>query len=603
MTEPAEQPNQIEPEPAGPDPVEISPADAQGPDSAGNAAGRRGGGEKNTDKSGQYVRLEAIAGPPIEQIVVTPDAPSVVGRSSNVDRQLPDKTVSRRHFKLLKRGANWLLTDLASRHGTFLNGVRLEAEQPAPINDGDLIRVGPWTLRVIDDADRGTSLPTANDLATTSHRVQRVPVRELRSVAQQRLDLLIECAAGINAATTEAELGERALDAVTRGTGFRRAAFIRQVSAAGDVQVIAAVGPGSDEVNPEAPTHKGATTTHANFTFSRSLINAASGGEIVRMTGESGQNYGESIIRLGISSALCAPIMLGASVEAYLYLDARDSENSVAQDAAAFCQAISRMCGLALANLKRIDLEFKSARLMDELKAAREAQVRLMPPGVGTVGAFDYAMQNKPGRTVAGDLFDVIDLGGGRMALFLGDVMGKGVGAAILMATAQAELRTALSRGDAPDRAVLRANESIAARSAEGEFVTLWLGVLDPEHQRLDFVDAGHGLWLVLRPGQEPETVACEGGILLGISETAEYQTESVEFPPGSRLVVFSDGLVEQRNPENEQFGLERTKAVLGGTGTPRDDVVALARAVRDHAETDALADDLTVASVGYRSS
>jgi sigma-B regulation protein RsbU (phosphoserine phosphatase) len=567
----------------------VSDPGAPGPGGAGPASGRT-------------LRLEAIAGPPIEQLVADPSAPIVVGRSSNVDRQLADKTVSRRHFKLLKRGANWLLTDLSSRHGTFLNGVRLDAEQPAPINDGDLIRVGPWTLRVIDDADRGTSLPTANDLATTSHRVQRVPVRELRSVAQQRLDLLIECAAGINAAMTETELGDRALDAVTRGTGFRRAAFIRQVSAAGDVQVIAAIGPGSDEVSPEDPTHKGAGA-HTGFSFSRSLINAASGGEIVRMTGESGQNYGESIIRLGISSALCAPIMLGASVEAYIYLDARGSESTIAQDAAAFCQAISRMCGLALANLKRIELELKSTRLMEELKAAREAQVRLMPDAVGTVGAFDYAMQNKPGRTVAGDLFDVVDLGGDRLAVFLGDVMGKGVGAAILMATAQAELRTALSRGDSPDEAVRRANASIAARSAEGEFVSLWLGVLDPERQRLDFVDAGHGLWLLLPKGGEPETVECEGGLLLGITDGADYRTESVPFAPGSRLIVFSDGLVEQRDPDNEQFGLDRAKAVLGGTSAPRDDVVALARAVRDHAETDALADDLTVASVAYRTS
>ncbi|MBZ0171530.1 MAG: FHA domain-containing protein, partial [Phycisphaerales bacterium] len=91
------------------------------------------------------LRLEAIAGPPIDQVVVHPGAPAVIGRSSNVDRQLADKTVSRRHCRVLKRGTNWLLTDLNSRHGTFLNGVRLEPEQPAPLNDGDLVRVGPWT--------------------------------------------------------------------------------------------------------------------------------------------------------------------------------------------------------------------------------------------------------------------------------------------------------------------------------------------------------------------------------------------------------------------------------------------------------------------------
>lgn len=546
------------------------------------------------------LRLEAIAGPPIDQVVVHPDAPVVIGRSSNADRQLADKTISRRHCRVLKRGSNWLLTDLNSRHGTFLNGIRLETEQPAPLNDGDLVRIGPWTLRVIDDADRSTSMPTTNDLATTSHRVQKVPVRELRSVAQQRLDLLIECAAAINAATSEAELGDKALDAVTRGTGFRRAAFIRQVSSSGDVQVISATGPESAEVGPEDPTHREGGPPAPKFSFSRSLINAASNGEIVRMTGDSGVNYGESIIRLGIHAALCAPIMLGNAVEAYLYLDARDAEESIAHDAAAFCQAVSRMCGLALANLKRIELEKKSGALMDEIRAAREAQIRLMPKGVDTVGAFEYAMQSKPGRTVAGDLFDVVPLDKGRFALFLGDVIGKGVGAAILMATTQAEIRMALTHSDAADEAIRNTNRSLNKRSAEGEFVSLWLGVLDPEKETLEFVDAGHGLWFVVDPDGACRDIKCEGGLVLGIEPGTVYTRESVPFPRGSRLIVFSDGLLEQRNPDGEQFGRDRATEALRSSKAPRDDVVALARAVRDYAETDSLSDDLTIASVAY---
>jgi len=536
----------------------------------------------------------------VDQIVVAAETPLVIGRSSNADQQLADKTISRRHFRVSRRGSHWLLTDLSSRHGTYLNGIRLEAEQAAPLNDGDLIRVGPWTLRVIDDADKSTSMPTANDLATTSHRVQRVPVRELRSVAQQRLDLLIECAAAINAALSERELGEKALDAVSRGTGFKRAAFIRQVSSSGDVQVIASLDP-DVSVGPDDPTHKEGPARSPGFAFSRSLINAASNGEIVRMSGDSGVNYGESIIRLGIHAALCAPIMLGSSVEAYLYLDARGAEDTIAHDAAAFCQAVSRMCGLALANLKRIELEKKSLGLMEELRAAREAQVRLMPRAFDEVGPFEYAMQNKPGRTVAGDLFDVIPLPGGRLAVFLGDVIGKGVGAAILMATTQSMLRTSLSLGVPADEAMREVNRSLIARIAEGEFVSLWLGVLDPGAETLEFVDAGHGLWMLVSPAGEARTVACEGDLVLGIREAADYKRESVPFPRGSRLVIFSDGLVEQRSPENDMFGLDRVAKSLGSTRGPREDVVALARAVREHAETDALSDDLTIASVAFR--
>lgn len=543
------------------------------------------------------LRLEAIAGPPLDPITITPGTPAVLGRSSNVDHQLADKTISRRHCRIMRRGLHWLLTDLESRHGTTLNGMKLAPEQPTPLADGDLIRVGPWTLRAIDDTDRSTSMPTTNDLATTSHRVQRVPVRELRSVAQQRLDLLIECAAGINAASSERELGERALAAVSQGTGFKRAAFIRQVSAAGDVQVLAAITPES------AAAHEIGETPFIdpskNFSFSRSLISAASNGEIVRMTNDSGANYGESIIRLGISSALCAPIMLGTSVEAYIYLDARDSADSVAQDAAAFCQAVSRMCGLALANLKRIDLEKHSERMRDEIRAAREAQVRLMPPPAATIGLFEYAMVNQPGSTVAGDLFDVVPLADGRLAFFLGDVMGKGTGAAILMATIQAGLRSSLMHGDEPHEAILHANASACARSADGEFLSLFLGIIDPAAGRLEFVDAGHGLWLITGADGTSQRIECEGGHLLGIKADAEYITESCPFPAGSRVLAFSDGLVEQPNPEGEQFGFDRAFKALEASRTPPDDVEKLTAALRDHAETDRYADDLTVASVG----
>ena len=538
---------------------------------------------------GQALRLEAIAGPPIEQITIDPDLPIVIGRSSNAECQLADKTVSRRHCRIARRGGHWLLTDLGSRHGTTLNGIRLEPEQPAPLTDGDLVRVGPWTLRVIDDAGKSTSMPTANDLATTSHRVQRVPIRELRSVAQQRLDLLIECVAAINAATTERELGERALEAITRATGFRRAAFIRQVSSAGDIRVIAAVGPPEDE------------PATVNFSFSRSLINAASNGEIVRMSGDSGVNYGESIIRLGIHAALCAPIMLGSSVEAYLYLDARGAEDSVSHDAAAFCQAVSRTCGLALANQKRIDLEKNTTRLRDEIKTAREAQVRLMPRGLDTIGAFEYAVQSKPGsETLAGDLFDVVALDHDRLAVFLGDVKGKGIGAAILMVTTQVMLRTCLAHGIAPEEAMREVNRSLFARSAPDEFVSLWLGVLDPNAQTLEVVDAGHGLWALVTPEGEAKKIRCDGEIVLGIDPDAAYRRESVPFPRGSRLVLFSDGLHEQRNPDNVQFGLDRVLSTLRGARPPRDDIVTLARALRDHAETDALSDDLTIASIAF---
>ncbi|MEM7754406.1 MAG: SpoIIE family protein phosphatase [Planctomycetota bacterium] len=556
------------------------------------------------------MRFESISGPPIAPIEVTATTPAIFGRSGGSDVQLTDKTVSRKHCRIAHRGSTWFLTDLASRHGTYLNGIQLDPEQPAPLSDRDLVRLGPWTFRVRSSNRPSIATPTTNDLASTAHRVQRVPLRELKSVAQQRLDLLIDAAAGINAAKSLEDLADKVLDAVVRGTGFARAAFIRQVSATGDVEVIGFRGPeppgGTDSISPDAPTsHKRANDyTPEGVTFSRSLINAASEGEIVRMSGDSGVNYGESIIRLGIHSALCAPVMLDASVEAFVYLDARDSEASVQADAAAFCQAVCRIAGLALSNLKRMDMAKHQEQLAGDLKAAREAQRLIMPPAMGTHGPYSYAMQTKPGREVAGDLFDVVELEpgkpNGKLAVFLGDVTGKGVGAAFLMATAQTHLRMSLRHECDPATVVTETNKYISRRIGDGLFISLWLGILDPAERCVRFVDAGHGHWLRVPKGGKPEAVECEGGLIVGVEEDFNYRTETAPFEPGDRICVFSDGLVEQVNRDGEQFGLERTRKAIAGIHDAREDVKAMARAVREHAETDVLGDDFTVASVHY---
>lgn len=528
------------------------------------------------------LRLEPLAGPQAPTIVAPVDKPTVIGRSSQSEVQLTDQTISRRHCMLSVRAGTWLITDLASRHGTYLNGIALVAEQPTSVQEGDLLRLGPWTFRVRMGEPLSTGIHTTNDIASTSMRVQAVPQQELRSLAQQRLELLIECAASINTAQDEKSLARTVIDVVTRGTGFGRAAMIRQMP--------------SDEV--EVIAHISGGDTAGAMMFSQSLIRAASAGQIVRLSGESVANYGQSIMDLGIHSALCAPVLVGPTVAAYLYLDARRQEQGVSSDAAAFAQAVARLTGLALSNLKRLDLEKRQQTLESDLNAARKAQQLLMPPSSGTIGDVSYAVVMRPGRYVAGDLYDVVPLKDGRIGVFLGDVSGKGVGAAILMTSAQTHLRLALQQTGDPAMAVRLTNPHIAARSGEGRFISLWIGVIDPKAGTVTFVDAGHGHWLVRPADGPPCSVEAKGGMLLGIDEDAVYENEVLELPPGSRLILYSDGVFEQTDPQGEQFGLDRIVAALAETDGPSRDVESLFTSVVTFAAGASLADDVTVASV-----
>lgn len=545
-----------------------------------------------------HITLEPIAGPALHDAdgPIRVASTQLIGRATGSDLQLPDATVSRRHAEIAPEDGLWSLRDLGSRHGTFVNGNRLDPETPHPLSNRDQVRVGPWVFRV--RAPSRVAGPShyasiADDLPMRSTRVQAVPALELRSLAQQRLDVLIDCAARINAAADLDALAGVALESVIAGAGFARAAMVRTPDDDGQAEILA--------FRSTLPERAG------ELELSRSLLDAAARGQVARLTsdgpGDAAQ-YGQSIVQLGIHSALCAPVHVGDEVEALMYLDARGSENAVRHDAAAFCQAISRLCGLALANIRRQDLELEQRRVETELDAAREAQRLIMPAPSGSRGWHTYAMEMTPGRVVAGDLFDVVALTddpAGPIACFLGDVTGKGVGAAITMATVQTHLRVALRHNHDPAAVVREVNAHAAARLTGGKFISLWLGVMDPAAGVVRFVDAGHGHWLIRHPGGPPARVECVGGLPIGIDPAYEYHTETVPFGPGSRLILFSDGLIEQPDREGRLFGLERALAAVTPATTAEQDVRLLVHAVHDHAGDIPLADDLTVASNEFR--
>jgi len=560
--------------------------------------------------------LDPIHGPSMAQVEVAASQTAAIGRSSACEVVLADEAVSRRHASIHQANDTWFITDLGSRHGTMVNNVRLEANGMAPLRMGDLVGIGPWTFRVrVGIPASGTAGAAATmgggggvggaagaggGFVTTvdtvgRQRVERVAERELAAITQQRLNLLMDCAARVAGAADVNALAKIVLNAAVEGTGFPRAALLEEAGGEGaEVKVLG-----------EVDLTRQQSQSSANASYSRSLIAAARSGEMVRMTADSPMNTGESIMRLGIQTALCAPVVIGTGVAAYLYLDSRAGEAGrpgmgrtvVQQDAAAFCQAVARMCAMALGNLNARELEDRQRDLLRDLKTAQEAQRLIMPPDEGQIASVRYAVRQQSGRFVAGDLFDVVDLGGGRVAIFLGDVAGKGIGAAILMATAQTHLNASLKVHNDAAKAVTEVNAYISQHSAANKFISLWLGIFDSNDRSVSFVDAGHGHWLCITPGKAVHRIESAGGIPLGIDKDFEYTAERLQITPESRVILFSDGVVEQPGPEG-LYGLQRAIDALGSCANVNEDVAGLFKSVRDYSQTDVVADDTTVASI-----
>lgn len=554
--------------------------------------------DKRTQEPGAgSVCLLPTDGPTIGTIEIGGEHSVTLGRSSSCTQKLDDQLVSRRHCTVHRAGGTWFVTDLGSTHGTFVNGVRVGTGgdgASSPIASGDMLTIGPWTFRVIEGRD-GENVPrvlrSVDDPAYA--RVQVVSDSELESVAQNQLGLLTSVATAIAGITDRRRLSETILGAALAGTGFPRAAIVKQLSG-NEVEVVCSVS---------ADGSVGELEVSKTLLMESKRAVANDEQAVLRLTGDGPANRAHSVVSLGIERALCAPIVYGGTVVAYLYLDARTSDRDAGArrgDAAAFCRALVWMTTLASQNISRIELAARNEELLGDLRAAREAQQLIMPDEEGRVRALEYAVRLRSGRYVAGDLFDILDLPGGRVGVFLGDVSGKGVGAAIFMATAQTHLATALRRGSDVADAVREVNRFIHERAKLSRFITLWVGVYDPATARMSYVDAGHGYALLVRGGRGVDRVE-GGGIPIGIQPDYEYRSLELALDPGARLVLFSDGAVEQPSADGEQFGIERIAGLLSAGAGPSEDVSAILNGVVAHAGTDQLADDTTVASVRVR--
>ncbi len=517
------------------------------------------------------------SGEPVRSITVSPEGPTLIGRSSEADWPIPEPSMSRRHASIMRKGDDWFVTDLASTHGTFVNDRRLEPNLPVPLRNSDVITFGFWRCRCAIGSDRpgvSTSISPAHSPASVS----AIPAQRLGGVAQRGLDVLMELTAQLDSADTRERVGRAVVDAVRDATGCRRVVIVEPESET-ELMVIA-------------------STTDDAPLVSRTLIDKASQHGMVELMVDGGQaDQAQSIMDLGIRSAICAPILVDHSPSAFMMIDTRDAEGVVPKDAAAFCQSVARLTGLAFERIDAASMAERNRQLQEDLDAARRAQEVLSPPKEGLRGAVRYQFESMPGRIVAGDLFDVFALDASRTAFFLGDVSGKGVGAAIFMAACQSQLRSQLLSGADIATAMAAVNADLYPRTEASKFVTLIGGVIDASKRTAHIVDAGHGLCVRAAADGAHERVEAITGFPLGVVESTDYESVEVRMDFGTTLVVFSDGAVEQPDPAGVQFGVEGVLSALASSGDANGLVNAIIGGVRTHASA-ALADDLTVAAL-----
>jgi len=187
-----------------------------------------------------------------------------------------------------------------------------------------------------------------------------------------------------------------------------------------------------------------------------------------------------------------------------------------------------------------------------ELQRAEEIQRSLLPRQVPQITGFEVAAAWQPARTVGGDYYDVLRLGGHRLGVCIADVVGKGVSAALLMANVQAAVHAFASETESPAGLCAKVNRLLCENIATGKFVTFLYGVLDGDARTFQFCNAGHS-YPILASRASVRTLD-QGGAVLGVFPAWSYEDSTVELRPGDRLLLFTDGITEASDADGKEF-------------------------------------------------
>jgi phosphoserine phosphatase RsbU/P len=260
-------------------------------------------------------------------------------------------------------------------------------------------------------------------------------------------------------------------------------------------------------------------------------------------------------------------------------------------------RVLSGHIAVAVENARRFEEKrLENHRMSKEAEEARLIQQALLPNNSLVIPGFFATGSWVPAGVVGGDWYDYIPLDNGQWGFVLADVSGKGMAAALLMSATRGTLRYLAQNFSSPAEVLTRLNRHLLRDFPGGRFVTMVYGVLDPATGKLSFANAGH-LWPLVSNGSSARFVETAAGLPLGITD-AEFSECSITLSEGSRVVLYSDGITEAMNNQEEEYGSARLAKRILESNMSSDEILA---DVRNFAAGTVMADDATVVIIGAR--
>ncbi len=302
----------------------------------------------------------------------------------------------------------------------------------------------------------------------------------------------------------------------------------------------------------------------------------------------------QSVVALHLRSILCAPLKVRDRVRGVLYVDNRLVQGAFTQDDLELLMAFAGQAAVAIENARIYEELARREGMRREMEIARSIQMSLMPRALPALPGFELAGRCVPAHDVGGDFYDALETPDGRVVVFLGDVSGKGVPAALLMGMVRTLLRSEVQRERSLVEAVAQCNRVLYSDFANTNmFATLMLAALDPAARTFHYVNCGHCAGLLWRRDDDRVEHLEGDGLPLGILDDLGATERVTTLAPGDLVLLYSDGFSEARAASGELFGATRLENVLRTSGRRGridilDDIAAaVARFTRGQAQSD----------------
>ncbi len=560
----------------------------------------------------RYCLVGSIDGQPLRHALG--EGPCLIGRAVDCTVQLGAFAVSRHHAEITVEGDRLRLRDLGSRNGTLLNGRRiLEEVDLAP---GDEIDLAGVVLRLVEmEEDRPeTVVFAAPDAIRTSDELSWEESREAAAEGRERLSqlfpILAEAGELLARLVDPDELCEPIMDLVDRALSPDRIFLLMLEHEQAADQEAAPVEEGEAGITGEAGDRFQEPVIRASrlrdpdasdrIILSRTLLERVIRQQRSFLTGDAmadpllrGQ---QSIVSMGIRSAMAVPLFDNHRVIGVLYADSSDAARSYTRDELRALTLLANVVAVAITNARHRAQEAEQRRLETELDTARRLLARILPAKAPGCPGYELNFHLEPCYEVAGDLYDLLPLPDGRLLVLVGDVSGKGLGAALMVVQILSLLRLLAEESLPPERMIERVNEQLCRTTDPDRFATLFLGILEPDSGRLVYVNGGHEPARLVRADGRAEELGGTG-LLVGAFEEMSYRSEEARLDPGDLVLLYTDGVTDMCDVAESEYGLERLeRGLLREHERPAREIVDLLLTdLNEHRGEAAPADDVTL--------